>query len=71
MFYCFWYFGLGGNGIVFVFIKVVNKVNKEIVVVIGLIIVDEILLLCFNKLIIDLIKDLVIVFWFIDDFEDN
>lgn len=41
------------------------------VVVIGLIIVDEILLLCFNKLIIDLIKDLVIVFWFIDDFEDN
>lgn len=40
------------------------------VVVIGLIIVDEILLLCF-KLIIDLIKDLVIVFWFIDDFEDN
>lgn len=71
MFYCFWYFGLGGNGIVFVFIKVVNKVNKEMVVVIGLIIVDEILLLCFNKLIIDLIKDLVIVFWFIDDFEDN
>lgn len=71
MFYCFWYFGLGGNGIVFVFIKVVNKVNKERVVVIGLIIVDEILLLCFNKLIIDLIKDLVIVFWFIDDFEDN
>lgn len=70
MFYCFWYFGLGGNGIVFVFIKVVNKVNKEMVVVIGLIIVDEILLLCF-KLIIDLIKDLVIVFWFIDDFEDN
>lgn len=71
MFYCFWYFGLGGNGIVFVFIKVVNKVNKEMVVVIGLIIVDEILLLCFNKLIIDLMKDLVIVFWFIDDFEDN
>uniref|UniRef100_K1P7P1 Cartilage matrix protein n=1 Tax=Magallana gigas TaxID=29159 RepID=K1P7P1_MAGGI len=63
--------GLGGNGIVFVFIKAVNKANKERAVAIGPIIVDETPPLCLNKPTTDLTKDLVIVSWSTDDFEDN
>lgn len=63
--------GLGGNGIVFVFIKAVNKANKETAVAIGPIIVDETPPLCLNKPTTDLTKDLVIVSWSTDDFEDN
>lgn len=71
VFYCFRYFGLVGSSIVFFFVKVVNKVSKEIVMLVGLVIIDEILFLCINKFIIELVNGLVVVFWFFDDFEDN
>lgn len=63
--------GLAGNGIVFVFIKAVNKASKETAVSVGPIIVDETPPLCLNKPTTDLTRDSIIVSWSLDDFKDN